>query len=142
MGIREYLKCDDCIFGHFNSMIMEKEVATHSSIPARIVEWTEEPGGLQCMRSQRVRHNLATEQHHREHDGKIQRQERTDTTKICQKFKKKWKCIYISNNEWATRNKRSIKMQVVRIFGKFPCKMVLIWKEGSLSLKMHCQRRE
>ena len=88
MGITEYLKCDDCIFGHFNSMIMEKEVATHSSIPARIVEWTEEPGGLQCMRSQRVRHNLATEQHHREHDGKIQRQERTDTTKICQKFKK------------------------------------------------------
>ena len=88
MGITEYLMCDDCIFGHFNSMIMEKEVATHSSIPARIVEWTEEPGGLQCMRSQRVRHNLATEQHHREHDGKIQRQERTDTTKICQKFKK------------------------------------------------------
>ena len=88
MGITEYLKCDDCIFGHFNSMIMEKEVATHSSIPARIVAWTEEPGGLQCMRSQRVRHNLATEQHHREHDGKIQRQERTDTTIICQKFKK------------------------------------------------------
>ena len=42
-------------------MIMEKEVATHSSIPARIVAWTEEPGGLQYIRSQRVRHNLATE---------------------------------------------------------------------------------
>ena len=60
-GITEYLKYDDCIFGHFNSMIMEKEVATHSSIPARIVAWTEEPGGLQYIRSQRVRHNLATE---------------------------------------------------------------------------------
>ena len=133
MGITEYLKCDDCIFGHFNSMIMEKEVATHSSIPARIVAWTEEPGGLQCMRSQRVRHNLATEQHHREHDGKIQRQERTDTTKICQKFKKKWKCTYISNNEWATRNKRDpSRCKLLGYLGSSHVKWFLFGK------KVHC----
>ena len=40
---------------------LEKEVATHSSILAQTVLWTEEPGGLQSMRSQKVRHNLATE---------------------------------------------------------------------------------
>ena len=30
--------------------------ATHSSIPAGIIPWAEEPGGLQSMGSQRVRH--------------------------------------------------------------------------------------
>ena len=32
-----------------------KEMATHSSILAWIISWTEEPGGLQSMESQRVR---------------------------------------------------------------------------------------
>ena len=36
---------------------LEKGMATHSSIIAWKVPWTEEPGGLQSMRSQRVRHN-------------------------------------------------------------------------------------
>ena len=31
-------------------------MATHSSILTRSIPWTEEPGGLQSMRSQRVRH--------------------------------------------------------------------------------------
>ena len=34
-------------------------MATHSSILAWITPWTEEPGGLQSMRSQRVRHDTA-----------------------------------------------------------------------------------
>ena len=33
---------------------LEKKMATHSSILAWEVPWTEEPGGLQSMRSQRV----------------------------------------------------------------------------------------
>ena len=33
---------------------LEKEMATHSSILAREIPWTEEPGGLQCLGSQRV----------------------------------------------------------------------------------------
>jgi len=33
---------------------LEKEMATHSSIIARKIPWTEEPGGLQSMGSQRV----------------------------------------------------------------------------------------
>ena len=36
---------------------LEKEMATHSSVLAWRNPWTEEPGGLQSMRSQRVRHD-------------------------------------------------------------------------------------
>ena len=35
---------------------LEKEMATHSSILAWKISWTEEPGGLQSMGSQRVGH--------------------------------------------------------------------------------------
>ena len=41
---------------------LEKEIATHSSILAWEISWTEEPGVLQSMGSQRVRHNLAIQQ--------------------------------------------------------------------------------
>ena len=36
---------------------LEKEMATHFSLPAWRILWTEEPGGLQSMGSQRVRHD-------------------------------------------------------------------------------------
>ena len=39
---------------------LEKEMATHSSIFAWRIPWTEEPGGLQSMGSQRVRHDWVT----------------------------------------------------------------------------------
>jgi len=35
---------------------LEKEMAIHSSILARRIPWTEEPGGLQSMGPQRVGH--------------------------------------------------------------------------------------
>ena len=38
---------------------LEKGKATHSSILAWRVPWTEEPGGLQSMGLQRVRHRLS-----------------------------------------------------------------------------------
>jgi len=41
---------------------LEEEMVTHSSILAWGIPWTEEPGGLQSMGSQRVGHNLATKQ--------------------------------------------------------------------------------
>ena len=41
---------------------LEKETATHSGILAWEIPWTEEPGGLQYMGSQRVGHNLVTQQ--------------------------------------------------------------------------------
>ena len=39
---------------------LEKEMTTHSCVLALEIPWTEEPGGLQSMGSQRVRHDLAT----------------------------------------------------------------------------------
>ena len=39
---------------------LEKGIAIHSSILAWRIPWTEEPGGLQSMGSQRVRHEWAT----------------------------------------------------------------------------------
>ena len=36
---------------------LEKGMATHSSMLAWKIPWAEEPGGLQSMGSQRVRHN-------------------------------------------------------------------------------------
>ena len=36
---------------------LEEEMATHSSILAWRIPWTEEPGGLQSIGLQRVRHN-------------------------------------------------------------------------------------
>ena len=40
---------------------LEKEMVTHSSILTWKLPWTEEPGGLQSIGSQRVGHNLMTE---------------------------------------------------------------------------------
>ena len=43
---------------------LEDEMATPSSILVWEIPWTEEPGGLQFMGSQRIRHNLVTKQSH------------------------------------------------------------------------------
>ena len=37
--------------------VLKKEMATHSSLFARRIPWTEELGGLQFMGLQRVRHD-------------------------------------------------------------------------------------
>ena len=41
---------------------LEEEMATHSSVLAWEILWTEEPGGLQSMGSPRVGYNLVTKQ--------------------------------------------------------------------------------
>ena len=41
---------------------LEEGMATHSSIPAWRIPWTEEPGGQPSMGLRRVRHDSATEQ--------------------------------------------------------------------------------
>ena len=41
---------------------VEKGMATHFGILAWSIPWTEEPGGRQSMRSQRVDHNPVTKQ--------------------------------------------------------------------------------
>ena len=42
--------------------LLEKEMATHSSILVWEIPWTEESRGLQSMGLQRVGHDLATKQ--------------------------------------------------------------------------------
>ena len=44
---------------------LEKGMVTHSSILAWRIPWSEEPGRLQSMGSQRVRHDGANEHKHR-----------------------------------------------------------------------------
>ena len=39
---------------------LEEEMSAHSSILAWRIPWTEEPGGIQSMELQRVRHDLVT----------------------------------------------------------------------------------
>ena len=39
-------------------VLLEKEMATHSSTFAWKISWTEEPDGLQFMGLERVRHNM------------------------------------------------------------------------------------
>ena len=61
----QVFQCRKC--GYFNAgnaipgsgRSLEKELATHSSILAWKIPWTEEPGGLQSMRLQRVRRDWA-----------------------------------------------------------------------------------
>ena len=48
---------------------LEKEMATHSSILVWEIPWTEEPGRLQSMGLQRVRHALVSKTKTREPDG-------------------------------------------------------------------------
>ena len=51
---------------------LEEEMATHSSILAWEIPWTEEPRKLQSKESQRLRPDLATkQQQHRHHNGLV-----------------------------------------------------------------------
>ena len=53
-------------FLYLSSWEMEKEMATHSSILAWKIPWTEDPGRLQSMGSQRVGHDWTTSLHERD----------------------------------------------------------------------------
>ena len=46
-------------------LLVEKEVATHSSMLAWIMPWTKEPGGLQYMGSHRAGHDSSSLAHRR-----------------------------------------------------------------------------
>ena len=54
--------------------LLEEGMATHSSILAWKIPWTEEPGGIQSLGSQRVRHDWGTQHellHFRSHNGRL-----------------------------------------------------------------------
>ena len=46
-----------CVWSRGQEDPLEEGMATHSSILARKITWTEKPGGLWSMGVQRVRHN-------------------------------------------------------------------------------------
>ena len=48
---------ETCVQSLGQEDLLEKEMATYSRILAWKIPWTEEPGGLQSMASQRVRHD-------------------------------------------------------------------------------------
>ena len=48
-------QCRKSVSGGYDSL--EEDMTTHSSILAWRISWTEEPGGLQSVGSQRVRYN-------------------------------------------------------------------------------------
>ena len=56
-------KCSSKFLKRLLIPTMEKEMAAHSSVLAWRILWMEGPGGLQSMRSQRVRHDWATDTH-------------------------------------------------------------------------------
>ena len=62
---------------------------THSSILACEIPWTEEPGGLQSMGLQRLRHDLATKQQQQKDITK--RKRGINTPDVSQRMKKEEK---------------------------------------------------
>ena len=50
---------ETCVWSVGPGGLLEKGMATHSSVLACKIPWTEEPGRLQFMGSQRLRHNWA-----------------------------------------------------------------------------------
>ena len=60
MGDRGSIPGPLLAFIHEFGISFKKEMATHSSIHAWKIPWTEEPGGLQSMGSQGVGHDWAT----------------------------------------------------------------------------------
>ena len=62
-----------CIFSSWVRIPLEKEMATHSSILAWEISWTEELDGLQSMLSQTVGHNVVTKQQKTQANGRWER---------------------------------------------------------------------
>ena len=54
---------EDCVQSQIWEDPLEMGMATHSSILAWRIPWTEEPGGLQSIWSQKAGHDLVTNTH-------------------------------------------------------------------------------
>ena len=50
---------------------LEEKMATHSSILASRIPWTEEPGGIQSVGSQRIRHDWAGAQNEKRNERAV-----------------------------------------------------------------------
>ena len=89
--------------------LLEKGIATHSNILAWRIPWTEEPGGLQSMESQRVGHNWATNtwlRKHSDHTGLLLSKQYSSPSLFCQHSK----ALRIQQCEWMWRETMQEKL--------------------------------
>ena len=110
---------------------LEEEMATHSSILVGRVLWTEEPDGLQSVRSQRVGHNWATNTHTHTHTHtakknferwqKIKRSQKIlkINYRICNWFRRSWGRSECFQEEWCHNSaSQSVQSEQSRTFVK------------------------
>ena len=98
--------------------LLEKEMATRSSILAWKIPWTEKPGGLPSMGSQKVKHNWAT-----------------NTVCVTQQGLKEfrgreWKCSASNGNEEASEGQKKTRSKGQRAVCMRTHRGSQGWKEG------------
>ena len=91
---------------------LEKEMATHSCILAWKISWTEEPGRLQFMGSQRVRHDWVTS-HEFNHIWRAKVKNWTDWSKLYNKGVRK---IHITHFLWREKTQHTHVKRRLQIF--------------------------
>ena len=101
-------------------MTLEKEMATHSSILAWRIPWTEKPGGLQSVGLQTVRHNWATNTHTHTHTHTHKHTHESWLKNLIKNIKM---CVFYRQGNWGSET-------LVNLF-----KVKLSGREG-LGLKM------
>ena len=85
--------------------ILEKEMTTHSSIPAWEIPWTEDPGGLQSMGSQESETDLVNKPQYSW--GKKPKHENSSKASEI-KFKHQTDLDKVKKNQSTSRNNRKI----------------------------------
>ena len=91
---------------------LEKGMATHSSILAWRIPWTEEPGGLKSTGLQRVRHDWVTFTHTTVKDRQAEERKRGSHTTHPPS-------VYISRHPWDHSVKESVKKHSVYAHSKW-----------------------
>ena len=81
---------------------LEKGMVTHSSILAWRILWTEEPGRLQSIGSQRVGRNLATTAT----TNRYKQVKQVTRTRVW----KEWSCCFVQGSPWRRVRKRQWKL--------------------------------
>ena len=98
---------------------LEEGMATHSSILAWRIPWTEEPGGLQSTGLQRVRQDLATK-----------------TTRTIPAFQGPWKTVYV-NASYTRKTTRISGMVLLTVcnqpeYTPMPAPTLVQWRRMNL----------
>ena len=90
-------------------MVLEKEMATHSSILAWRTPWMEEPGGLQSTGSQRVGHDWATSLLAHGRSSRDNRKRRALKRKLENNFL--WEENLLKHYSWTSETKHVLKCE-------------------------------